>query len=58
MNYETGVVIPATVILRFIEITRASPRWLLTGEGPPFLEPDRTGGPPTPIVIRGDRDRN
>ena len=30
-NYEGGVTIPALVILRFIGITGASPRWLLGG---------------------------
>jgi hypothetical protein len=33
LNYESGVVIPATVILRFIEVTGANPSWLLTGQG-------------------------
>jgi hypothetical protein len=33
MNYESGVVIPASVILRFIEVTGANPSWLLTGQG-------------------------
>ena len=33
LNYESGVVIPATVILRFIDVTGANPRWLLTGVG-------------------------
>jgi hypothetical protein len=33
LNYESGVVIPATVILRFIDLTGANPHWLLTGEG-------------------------
>ena len=32
MNYETGVTIPALVILRFIQITGASPEWLLSGQ--------------------------
>ena len=32
-NYESGVTIPALVILRFIEVTGADPRWLLTGRG-------------------------
>jgi hypothetical protein len=32
-NYESGVMIPALVILEFIVLTGASPRWLLTGEG-------------------------
>jgi len=33
LNYEGGVIMPATVLLEFIEVTRTSPRWLLTGEG-------------------------
>jgi hypothetical protein len=36
-RYESGVTIPAEVILRFIEVTEASPHWLLTGEGPCYL---------------------
>lgn len=39
-NYESGYTIPAQVILRFIEVTRADPHWLLTGEGQPYLETD------------------
>ena len=35
-NYESGVTIPALVILRFIEVTKANPRWLLTGTGDKF----------------------
>jgi len=33
VNYESGVIIPATVILHFLEVTGANPGWLLTGEG-------------------------
>jgi hypothetical protein len=33
LSYESGVTIPAQVILGFIETTGANPRWLLTGEG-------------------------
>jgi hypothetical protein len=33
LNYESGVTIPALVILRFIDVTGADPRWLLTGRG-------------------------
>jgi hypothetical protein len=33
VNYESGVIIPATVILRFLEVTGANPAWLLTGDG-------------------------
>lgn len=32
-NYESGVTIPALVILRFVEVTGANPRWLRTGRG-------------------------
>jgi hypothetical protein len=32
-NYESGVVMPAPVILGFIELTGADPYWLLTGLG-------------------------
>jgi len=35
-NYETGVTVPAEVLLRFIDQTGASPSWLLTGEGPQY----------------------
>lgn len=35
-NYETGVTVPAEVLLGFIEQTGASPLWLLTGRGPRF----------------------
>jgi hypothetical protein len=36
-NYESGVVMPAVVLLRFIEATGAHPHWLLTGEGERYL---------------------
>jgi SOS-response transcriptional repressor LexA len=32
-NYETGVTVPAEVLLGFIEQTGANPMWLLNGEG-------------------------
>ena len=35
-NYETGVTVPAEVLLGFIEQTGAHPIWLLTGEGPRY----------------------
>src|SRR3954469_22420894 len=35
-NYETGVTVPAEVLLGFIEQTGANPTWLLTGEGPKY----------------------
>ena len=36
LNYEAGVTVPAPVILRFVELSRACPRWLLRGEGPKY----------------------
>ncbi len=38
-NYETGVTVPAEVLLGFIEQTGANPLWLLTGCGPHFRNP-------------------
>ena len=35
-NYETGVTVPAEVLLGFIDQTGASPLWLLSGEGPRY----------------------
>src|ERR1700761_5879602 len=35
-NYETGVTVPAEVLLSFIEQTSANPAWLLSGEGPKY----------------------
>jgi hypothetical protein len=35
-NYETGVTVPAEVLLAFIDQTGASPTWLLSGEGPKY----------------------
>lgn len=35
-NYETGVTVPAEILLAFIEQTGANPLWLLTGEGPRY----------------------
>jgi hypothetical protein len=35
-NYETGVTVPAEVVLRIIELTAVEPMWLLHGEGPKF----------------------
>jgi hypothetical protein len=36
VNYESGITVPALVMLRFIEVTGASPHWLLTGEPPQY----------------------
>jgi hypothetical protein len=35
-NYETGVTVPAEVLLAFIDQTGANPVWLLSGEGPKY----------------------
>lgn len=35
-NYETGVTVPAEVLLTFIDQTGANPAWLLGGEGPKY----------------------
>jgi hypothetical protein len=37
-NYETGVTVPAEVLLGFIEQTGANPNWLLNGEGPRYRQ--------------------
>ncbi len=54
---ESGVMLPATVLLRFIAATGAHPHWLLTGTGARYMEttamsirrpegsPHRAGGP-------------
>lgn len=43
-NYETGVTVPAEVILRFVELTSVEPLWLLHGRGPKY----RTSAQPSP----------
>ena len=40
-NYESGVAMPALVMLRFIVLTGACPHWLLTGEAPQYTETGR-----------------
>ncbi len=37
LNYESGVTLPGEVLLRFIALTGADPRWLLSGEGPVYF---------------------
>jgi hypothetical protein len=44
--YEAGVTIPGEVILQFIEVTKASPDWLLTGQGARYQ--------PSPPGLRAD----
>lgn len=43
-NYERGVTIPAVCILKLIDETGVSPRWLLTGLGPKY--PGRVSSEP------------
>src|SRR5881227_2060534 len=43
-NYESGVTVPAEVVLKIIELTSVEPIWLLHGEGPKFRAP-RSGRP-------------
>jgi hypothetical protein len=33
LNYESGVEMPAHVVLKLIDVARVSPHWLLTGQG-------------------------
>ena len=52
-NYETGVTVPAEVLLGFIDQTRANPMWLLNGEGPRYrhANDDRTLSELTPVEL-------
>jgi hypothetical protein len=46
LNYESGVTMPAHVVLKLIDIARVNPHWLLTGHGDPHedrMRPRRTG---------------
>lgn len=47
-NYESGVTVPAEVLLRFMELTSVEPLWLLHGRGPKFRSS------PPPIEVPGD----
>jgi hypothetical protein len=33
-HYESGVTVPAEVVLQFLELTSVEPNWLLDGSGP------------------------
>jgi hypothetical protein len=35
LNYESGVIMPAQVVLKLIDIAQVNPHWLLTGQGDP-----------------------
>ena len=47
-NYETGVTVPAHVVLKLIDLARVNPHWLLTGHGDPHDDQRcrRTSGRP------------
>src|ERR1700733_622674 len=48
-NYESGVTVPAEVVLRIIELTSVEPIWLLHGQGPKF----RSTRPDHPEALAG-----
>src|SRR5262245_59546840 len=47
-NYESGVTVPAEVVLKIIELTSVEPMWLLHGQGPKFRSPE--SGRPDPLL--------
>jgi hypothetical protein len=57
-NYETGVTVPAEVLLRFVELTGVEPLWLLHGKGsryrslPPSLESNNNTTQPVSALLR------
>ncbi len=52
-NYETGVTVPAEVLLSFIEQTSVNPAWLLSGEGSKYRQAsdDRLLSELTPVEL-------
>lgn len=44
-NYESGVTVPAEVLLKFMELTSVEPLWLLHGRGPKFRSAIPTESP-------------
>jgi len=53
-NYESGVTIPAEVILKFVELTSVEPLWLLHGRGPKFrtTSASSVGGDSVEVLLR------
>jgi hypothetical protein len=58
-NYESGVTVPAEVILKIIELTAVEPMWLLHGRGPKFrsdagyrVDPGAPGAVSVPSLLR------
>jgi hypothetical protein len=41
LNYESGVVMPAALVLRLLVLAHVHPRWLLTGEGEKYRRRSR-----------------
>ena len=33
LNYESGITVPGDVMLKFLVLTHANPKWLLSGKG-------------------------
>jgi hypothetical protein len=56
-NYETGVTVPAEVLLTFIDQTGANPVWLLSGDGTKFRRGPEDSGlahlTPIELIRRG-----
>jgi hypothetical protein len=52
-NYEVGVTVPAEILLRFLELTGADPKWLLHGDGPVESEPPRPVAAPRSATATG-----
>ena len=50
-NYESGVTVPAEIILQVVELTSVEPIWLLRGEGPKFRS-----SVPVPGSIQGSQN--
>ena len=44
LEFESGRVIPAVVILRFVQVTHAHPLWLRTGLGEKYILTKSAGG--------------
>jgi hypothetical protein len=51
-NYESGVTVPAEVLLGFIDQTGADPLWLLNGEGPRYRSSSPPIDEPSPLAGR------
>jgi hypothetical protein len=54
-NYESGVTVPAEVLLRFLELTTVEPVWLLHGQGEKYRAvppPARDSGTTVEVLLR------